>query len=125
MYLGVNMRLTCFLLLKSAVAALVIGTTAAFAGAEPASSTPIVPPPPPPPGATAGAAITPAQIQAAQALVQSFTSNPPATIPVALQARAVSVLQTVLEAPALLAQLGLSEAEAVFLIEQISTTPTF
>lgn len=112
-------------------AALALGTAGAFAGAEPASPTAIAPPPPPPPPSavtttvTEPVAFTPAQIQSVQTQVQTFTSDPPASITLSLQIRTLDVLQAVLVAPEVLAQLGFTPAQIEALIAQVETIPTF
>lgn len=114
------------LLLPALTAAITFGTAGAFAGAEPPSPTPIVPPPPPPvPTPRAPVTLEPAQTQAAQALVQTFFSDPPASIPLSLQVRTLSVLQLLLAAPEVLAQLGFTAAQIEALIAQVETIPTF
>lgn len=117
--LGADMTSTRFFV-PALAAVLTLGTPGAFAGAEPASPTAIVPAPPPPPPSLA-----PAQAQAAQALVQTFTSDPPASIPLSLQIRTIEVLTLILGAPEVLAQLGFTAAQVEALIAQVETIPTF
>lgn len=108
-------------------AALALGTSSAFAGAEPASPTPIVPPPPPSVTTMTPAPVTltPSEIQAAQTLVQTSINDLPTSIPLNLQIRTVNVLRAVLASPEVLAQIGFTPSQIEALIAQIEAIPTF
>lgn len=104
---------------------LTIGATSAFGGAEPASPTPIVPPPPPASLTSAvPVALTPAQVQVAQALTQVFLNDPPTSISLNLQVRVVNLLQLLSAAPEILAQLGFTQETIQALIAQVRAIPT-
>lgn len=96
----------------------------AIAGSEPASPNPVFVPTPVRTPTDTPPAITPQNVQAAQALFAAVLTNPPPTISVALQVQILSLLNQISLQPDLAEALGLSDAQLAELIDSIQAIPT-
>ena len=98
----------------------------ALAGPEPSNPwLGITPAPPPPVGTPPGASpgpdpLTPPQVQAAQGMIQTLTTNPPECVSPDFQARALNVLDSLLESPDVLAQLDTTAEEIEVLSARVA-----